>query len=351
MEIRIQKTSSYRPHNSAVIFCLWNPTLNNIASASNDRSACILDLNMVNNISSDTNVIHNISNNITALAWNDFGTILATTSLDRYTRLWKKDGAPLYSFQQKGCPIYLMKWNKNGNFIANVGIDNAIRIYDIRSKRCIQKFSFHKNAISDIDWMSKNCFASCGIDHDIFVCQIDTEHKIRTFVGHTDEVNVIKWNPQGRLLASGSKDTSIKIWSMKHNNCVQSFHGHRGEIHTIQWSPTGPDTINPNKDLILASGSHDSTVRLWDFERGVNIQTLKKHTKPINNVAFSPDAKLLASGSYDKCIKIWSTQSGKLLHSYKAKSVILKVGWNFEGNRVAASASDGSIYIFDIRML
>lgn len=56
------------------------------------------------------------------------------------------------------------------------------------------------------------------------------------------------------------------------------------------------------------SASFDSTVRLWDVERGVCIHTLTKHTEPVYSVAFSPDGKFLASGSFDKCVHIWSTQ-------------------------------------------
>lgn len=56
-----------------------------------------------------------------------------------------------------------------------------------------------------------------------------------------------------------------------------------------------------------ASASFDSTVRLWDVERGVCIHTLTKHQEPVYSVAFSPDGKHLASGSFDKCVHIWNT--------------------------------------------
>lgn len=95
---------------------------------------------------------------------------------------------------------------------------------------------------------------------------------------------------------------------MNHDRCVHDLAAHSKEIYTIKWSPTGPGTANPNMNLILASASFDSTVRLWDVERGNYLYTLTKHTEPVYSVAFSPDGKYLASGSFDKCVHIWSTQ-------------------------------------------
>jgi len=95
---------------------------------------------------------------------------------------------------------------------------------------------------------------------------------------------------------------------MNNDSCVHDLQAHNKEIYTIKWSPTGPGTANPNMNLILASASFDSTVRLWDVERGVCIHKLTKHTEPVYSVAFSPDGMLLASGSFDKCVHIWSTQ-------------------------------------------
>lgn len=95
---------------------------------------------------------------------------------------------------------------------------------------------------------------------------------------------------------------------MKQDTWVHDLQAHSKEIYTIKWSPTGPGTRNPNMNLTLASASFDSTVRLWDVERGVCTHTLTKHTEPVYSVGFSPDGKFLASGSFDKCVHIWSTQ-------------------------------------------
>jgi transducin (beta)-like 1 len=98
--------------------------------------------------------------------------------------------------------------------------------------------------------------------------------------------------------------------------------------------------------LILASASFDSTIRLWDVERGECIHTLSKHTEPVYSVSFSPDGRYLATGSFDKCVNIWNIATGDLVHFYRGSGGIFEVCWNYRGDKVGASAADGTVNIF-----
>ncbi|KAI8429979.1 hypothetical protein MSG28_000434 [Choristoneura fumiferana] len=150
-----------------------------------------------------------------------------------------------------------------------VEVDKTTIIWDAASGQCTQQFSFHSAPALDVDWQTNTSFASCSTDQCIHVCRLHVDKPIKSFQGHTNEVNAIKWDPQGQLLASCSDDMTLKIWSMKQDTCVHDLQAHSKEIYTIKWSPTGPGTQNPNMNLILASASFDSTVRLWDVERDI----------------------------------------------------------------------------------
>jgi len=76
---------------------------------------------------------------------------------------------------------------------------------------------------------------------------------------------------------------------------------------------------------------------------------MNRHKEPVYSVAFSPCGKFLASGSFDKCVHIWSTQSGQLVHSYRGTGGIFEVCWNSRGDKVGASASDGTVFVLDLR--
>ncbi|XP_057372895.1 F-box-like/WD repeat-containing protein TBL1XR1 isoform X1 [Daphnia carinata] len=358
VEIPASKSTVLRGHESEVFICAWNPTTDLLASGSGDSTARIWNMN--DNSSSPTQLVlrHCIqkggtevpsNKDVTSLDWNCDGTLLATGSYDGYARIWTTDGRLASTLGQHKGPIFALKWNKKGNYILSAGVDKTTIIWDASTGQCTQQFAFHSAPALDVDWQSNVSFASCSTDQCIHVCKLGSDKPTKSFQGHTNEVNAIKWDPQGNLLASCSDDMTLKIWSMKQDTCVHDLQAHNKEIYTIKWSPTGPGTNNPNMNLILASASFDSTVRLWDVERGLCIHTLTKHTEPVYSVAFSPDGKYLASGSFDKCVHIWSTQSGQLLHSYKGTGGIFEVCWNSRGDKVGASASDGSVFVLDLR--
>ncbi|CAL7943581.1 unnamed protein product [Xylocopa violacea] len=360
VEIPDTKATILRGHESEVFICAWNPTTDLLASGSGDSTARIWDMSGTSEAPNQLILRHCIqrggtevpsNKDVTSLDWKCDGTLLATGSYDGYARIWKTDGRLASTLGQHKGPIFALKWNKRGNYILSAGVDKTTIIWDAESGQCTQQFCFHCAPALDVDWQTNTSFASCSTDQCIHVCKLNVDKPIKSFQGHTNEVNAIKWDPQGNLLASCSDDMSLKIWSMKQDTWVHDLQAHSKEIYTIKWSPTGPGTHNPNMNLTLASASFDSTVRLWDVDKGACIHTLTKHTEPVYSVAFSPDGKFLASGSFDKCVHIWSTQSGQLVHSYQGTGGIFEVCWNSRGDKVGASASDGSVFVLDLRKM
>lgn len=113
----------------------------------------------------------------------------------------------------------------------------------------------------------------------------------------------------------------------------------------------GKGSNNPNANLTLASASFDSTVKIFDIEQGRCLHTLTKHLEPVYSVAYSPCGRFIASGSFDRAVYIWCTKTGKLINSYRGTGGIFEVCWNSRGDKVGASASDGSVFVLDLRKL
>ena len=82
---------------------------------------------------------------------------------------------------------------------------------------------------------------------------------VRTLRGHTGTVGRIAWSPDGRALASPSKDRTIRLWGAGTGQVLRTFVGHEHEVSSVAFDPTG---------RTLASGDSSGTVKLWDVARG-----------------------------------------------------------------------------------
>jgi WD40 repeat protein len=114
---------------------------------------------------------------------------------------------------------------------------------------------------------------------------------------------------------------------------------HKDVILDMTFSPDG---------ALLATGSYDTTIKLWDTRIGKEIRTLREHSDSVYGVAFHPDGKVLASGAADRAVKVWEVQTGKLLYTLgEATDWVYAVAWSPDGKHLAAAGVDRSIRVWE----
>jgi WD40 repeat protein len=146
-------------------------------------------------------------------------------------------------------------------------------------------------------------------------------------VGHRRAIRSVAFSPDGRWLASGAKDNTVKIWEVATGRLLRTLYGHGSAVNAVAASPDGK---------LLASGSgstydiryaklyfqggqiggprEDTSVRLWDVATGRQIRIFSGHTLAVMALAFSADGRTLTSASSD-FIKVWDVASGKEVRS------------------------------------
>ena len=103
---------------------------------------------------------------------------------------------------------------------------------------------------------------------------------------------------------------------------LQKLKGHTDYVYSVAFSPNSQ---------LLASGSGDKTVRLWNPATGEQLQKLEGHTAWVDSVAFSPDGQLLASGSGDKTVRLWNPATGEQLQKFEVGVVVRMVSFSSKG--------------------
>ncbi len=119
-------------------------------------------------------------------------------------------------------------------------------------------------------------------------------------------VRVLAVSPDGQMLASGSDDNLVKLWDPKTGNRLRTLPGHAGAIQALAISSDGQT---------LVSGSDDQTIKVWKLGTGKLLRSLSGHRDAVAALAISPDGQTLVSGSADRTIRVWRLSTGQLLHT------------------------------------
>lgn len=164
--------------------------------------------------------------------------------------------------------------------------------------------------------------------------------KIALLDRHKSLVESVVFSPDGDLLASGSADKTIILWDIEARHDIATLYGHNDPVASVSFSPDGK---------LLASGSWDNTIKIWDVETGEEIATFLGHSKWVESVVFSPDGRLLASGSSDNTIKLWDVVKRKEIMTLRGHSQLVQsVAFSPQGELIASGSVDKRVKLWSV---
>lgn len=158
--------------------------------------------------------------------------------------------------------------------------------------------------------------------------------------GHHRGIRSIAFSSDSKLIASGSLDRTIKIWDVATGFQIRTLIGHTKEVTSVAFSPDGN---------LLASGSLDYTVRVWDVSTG-ELRFMVTHTLGVQSVAISPDRRILATAGLDSLIKLWDLTTGQPIGAPLSghRGNVSSVAFSPNGKILASSGWDKKVRLWDV---
>jgi len=198
----------------------------------------------------------------------------------------------------------------------------------------------HANQVWAVSFSPNGKLLATGsADKTVKLWDTTTRKEIKTLSGHTDGVYAVSFSPNGKLLATGSYDKTVKLWDTTTRKEIKTLSGHTDWVYAVSFSPNGK---------LLATGSRDNTVKLWDTTTDKEIKTLTGHTDAVLAVSFSPDGKRLATGSRDKTVKLWDTSTGKVIQTLTGHTdTVNTVSFSPDGKLLATASGDNTVKLWN----
>jgi WD40 repeat protein len=282
------------------------------------------------------------------------GKILASGSNDGTLSLWQVNmGSLERTIEGHAEWVTSVDFSSDGKMLASASGDGAVRLWRVDDGSLIDtfppgvpKFGFTNSFVMDVEFSPDDAQVASAITNNVFLWKTGNENPIIK-LRHKEYVDSIAFSPDGRLIATGSRDSHVYLWNVQDGQLSSTLAGHADMVESVAFSPDGQR---------LASGSVDGAVCIWRVQDGALEKTLRERKEGVNStsvygLAFSPDGLLLAvvGGGHDGTIRLWNVKDGKLLAVIRGhQDGVYSVSFSNDGTLLATASVDGTVRLWGI---
>ncbi len=327
----------YRGHTDKVYSVVFSPDGTKLASASNDGTARIWDVET-------TRVVREfkVDAGLTYAVFNPQGTHLSISTKDGHILTYDiSDGAIVHDIEAHEDVIWWLAYSPDGSRIVSASADMTARVWDSVSCELLLTLEGHVDELSSVAYSPDGTkIATASYDQTVRIWDSSTGELLFRLTGHGGGVTAVAFKPDGTRLASASTDRLIRMWDMDTGELLMSIPGHRDWIFSLAFTRDGST---------LYSTSSDRTIRSWDTTHGRPDLLLRGHSDQIFSVAISPDEKFIATASQDTTVRLWNvSKDGSFeLFTLNYKDRVHDLAYSPDGTRFIAAGRDQLVHVWD----